>query len=96
LWRGPGGEGVREKLAKAGSEEIDLEPTRVYRAEDARAFLAARSSGDAWPVITVSMTAYATEASCPRKIGQACVRIPTGMDGRFITGRVGRATRQST
>jgi hypothetical protein len=58
--------------------------------------IAARSSGDAWPVITVSMTAYATEASCPRKIGQACVRIPRGMDGRFITGRVGRATRQST
>jgi hypothetical protein len=30
----------REQLAKAGFEEIDLEPTRVYRAEDARAFLA--------------------------------------------------------
>jgi SAM-dependent methyltransferase len=30
----------REKLAKAGFEEIDLEPTRVYRAEDARDFLA--------------------------------------------------------
>jgi ubiquinone/menaquinone biosynthesis C-methylase UbiE len=30
----------REKLAKAGFEEIDLEPTRVYRAEDARTFLA--------------------------------------------------------
>jgi ubiquinone/menaquinone biosynthesis C-methylase UbiE len=30
----------REKLAKAGFEEIDLEPIRVYRAEDARAFLA--------------------------------------------------------
>ena len=30
----------REKLAKAGFEEIDLEPTRVYRAEDAREFLA--------------------------------------------------------
>jgi SAM-dependent methyltransferase len=29
----------REKLAKAGFEEIELEPTRVYRAEDARAFL---------------------------------------------------------
>jgi hypothetical protein len=30
----------REKLAKAGFEAIDLEPTRVYRAEDAREFLA--------------------------------------------------------
>jgi ubiquinone/menaquinone biosynthesis C-methylase UbiE len=30
----------REKLAKAGFEEIDVEPTRVYRAEDAREFLA--------------------------------------------------------
>ena len=30
----------RAKLAKAGFAEIDLEPTRVYRAEDAREFLA--------------------------------------------------------
>jgi arsenite methyltransferase len=30
----------REKLAKAGFEAIDLEPTRVYRTEDARDFLA--------------------------------------------------------
>jgi SAM-dependent methyltransferase len=30
----------REKLAKAGFEGIDVEPTRVYRAEDAREFLA--------------------------------------------------------
>jgi hypothetical protein len=27
------------KLAKAGFEEIDIEPTRVYNVEDARAFL---------------------------------------------------------
>ena len=30
----------REKLAKTGFEAIDLEPTRVYRTEDAREFLA--------------------------------------------------------
>ena len=30
----------REKLAKAGFEAIDVEPTRVYRVEDAREFLA--------------------------------------------------------
>ena len=30
----------REKLARAGFEAIDLEPTRVYRTEDAREFLA--------------------------------------------------------
>jgi arsenite methyltransferase len=30
----------REKLANAGFEAIELEPTRVYRAEDARQFLA--------------------------------------------------------
>jgi arsenite methyltransferase len=30
----------REKLAKAGFETIDVEPTRVYRVEDARDFLA--------------------------------------------------------
>jgi ubiquinone/menaquinone biosynthesis C-methylase UbiE len=29
----------RAKLARAGFESIDLEPTRVYRAEDARQFL---------------------------------------------------------
>ena len=33
-------EEYREKLAKTGFEEIDLEPTRVYRLEDARQFLA--------------------------------------------------------
>jgi SAM-dependent methyltransferase len=33
-------EEYREKLAKAGFEEIDLEPTRVYRVDDAREFLA--------------------------------------------------------
>jgi len=30
----------RAKLAKAGFEDIDVEPTRIYRAEDAREFLA--------------------------------------------------------
>ncbi len=30
----------RQKLAKAGFDAIDLEPTRVYRGEDAREFLA--------------------------------------------------------
>ena len=30
----------RSKLAAAGFEQIDLEPTRIYRAEDAREFLA--------------------------------------------------------
>ena len=29
----------REKLAKAGFEDVELEPTRVYRVEDAREFL---------------------------------------------------------
>jgi SAM-dependent methyltransferase len=33
-------EEYRDKLAKAGFEEIDLEPTRVYRVEGAREFLA--------------------------------------------------------
>src|SRR5437667_10981960 len=30
----------RDKLAKAGFETVDLEPTRIYRVEDAREFLA--------------------------------------------------------
>jgi hypothetical protein len=29
----------RSKLAAAGFEKIDVEPTRIYRAEDAREFL---------------------------------------------------------
>jgi arsenite methyltransferase len=33
----------RKKLASAGFEQIDLEPTRVYRIEDAREFLAGQS-----------------------------------------------------
>jgi len=33
-------EEYRSKLTKAGFEDIDLEPTRVYRTEDARQFLA--------------------------------------------------------
>ena len=32
---------VRSKLARAGFEAIDIEPTRIYRIEDARAFLPA-------------------------------------------------------
>jgi SAM-dependent methyltransferase len=31
--------GYREKLARAGFEGVDVEPTRIYRAEDARHFL---------------------------------------------------------
>ena len=33
----------RQKLASAGFEQIDTEPTRVYRAEDAREFLSAQN-----------------------------------------------------
>jgi arsenite methyltransferase len=36
----------REKLAEAGFEGIDVEPTRVYRVEDAREFLAGREGID--------------------------------------------------
>jgi hypothetical protein len=37
----------RSLLAEAGFEQIDLEPTRVYRAEDARAFLETAQLDDA-------------------------------------------------
>ena len=36
----------RAKLAKAGFEDVDLEPTRIYRAEDAREFLRGRAGID--------------------------------------------------
>ena len=35
-------EAYRAKLAKAGFDAIDMEPTRIYRAEDARDFLAGK------------------------------------------------------
>jgi arsenite methyltransferase len=41
-----GDEEYRARLAKAGFEEISLEPTRVYRAEDAREFLKGRDGID--------------------------------------------------
>jgi hypothetical protein len=34
-------EEYRSKLSAAGFEQIDIDPTRVYRAEDAREFLSA-------------------------------------------------------
>jgi 2-polyprenyl-3-methyl-5-hydroxy-6-metoxy-1,4-benzoquinol methylase len=36
----------REKLARAGFEGVDLEPTRIYRADDARQFLAEADISD--------------------------------------------------
>jgi hypothetical protein len=33
----------RQKLAAAGFEQIELEPTRIYRMEDAREFLAGQN-----------------------------------------------------
>ena len=41
LW----GHDCRAKLAKAGFEEIDVEPTRIYTAESAREFLAGAGLG---------------------------------------------------
>jgi arsenite methyltransferase len=34
----------RKKLASAGFEQIDVEPTRVYRIEDAREFLTGQNT----------------------------------------------------
>ncbi len=36
----------RDKLAKAGFDDIDVEPTRIYRAADAQHFLAAAGLSD--------------------------------------------------
>jgi hypothetical protein len=41
----------RAKLAKAGFEAIELEPTRIYRAEDARDFLRDREGIDADAIV---------------------------------------------
>ena len=44
-------EDYRAKLAKAGFEEIGLEPTRIYQAEDARDFLRDREGIDADAIV---------------------------------------------
>jgi hypothetical protein len=36
----------REKLTRAGFDNVDLEPTRIYRVDDARQFLAAAGLTD--------------------------------------------------
>jgi len=36
---GAGGKEYQEKLTRVGFEAIDVEPTRVYKAEEAREFL---------------------------------------------------------
>jgi len=41
----------RAKLGKAGFEVVDIEPTRVYRAEDAREFLS--KAGEEFDLSTV-------------------------------------------
>lgn len=46
----------RAKLAKAGFEEINAEPTRIYTAESARGFLATTAGLDAEAIATVDGT----------------------------------------
>jgi hypothetical protein len=36
-----GDDDYRDKLTAAGFEQVEIEPTRIYRAEDAREFLSA-------------------------------------------------------
>ena len=43
----------RGKLMKAGFEDVELEPTRIYRAEDAREFLKDREGLDAEAIVPV-------------------------------------------
>ena len=61
-----------------------VRPMRTLEYTLAPSPMAARSAGDEWPVIIVSMTPYAMEASWPRRIGQAWARIPRSGGGGVI------------
>ena len=52
----------REKLTSAGFEAVDLEPTRIYRADDARQFLdeadICQATGETDPLPTLKLTPF--------------------------------------
>ena len=69
----------RAKLGKAGFEAVDLEPTRIYRAEDARDFLSLAGQIGLKPKVTVFKLDQANEALAAVKndaIDGAAVIVP--------------------
>jgi len=63
----------RSKLAAAGFEQVDVEPTRIYRAEDARDFLPEDMSVDAIaPLLDGKIMSAFVRAVKPVNAGQSC------------------------
>ena len=64
----------RSKLAAAGFEQIDLEPTRIYRIEDAREFLSGQNIDvDAIaPQVDGKFLSAFVRAVKPQKVGSCC------------------------
>jgi arsenite methyltransferase len=63
----------RAKLAAAGFEGVDVEPTRIYRAEDARDFLPEDMNVDAIaPHVDGKIMSAFVRAVKPVSVGQAC------------------------
>jgi SAM-dependent methyltransferase len=65
----------RAKLEKAGFEQVTLEPTRIYRAEDAREFLRDREGVDAdaiAPAVDGKFLSAFVRARKPAAAGRCC------------------------
>jgi ubiquinone/menaquinone biosynthesis C-methylase UbiE len=64
----------RQKLARHGFEEVDVEPTRIYRAEDAKQFLADAGLTDEATIANIDgrlMSAF-IRAQKPRPAEKSC------------------------
>ena len=64
----------RQKLARAGFEKVDVEPTRIYRAADAKQFLADAGLSDEATVANIDgrlMSAF-IRAHKPRPVEKSC------------------------
>jgi arsenite methyltransferase len=67
-------ESYREKLAGAGFESVDVEPTRIYRAADARQFLAEAGLSDEATLAQIDgrfMSAF-VRAQKPASVAKTC------------------------
>jgi arsenite methyltransferase len=62
----------RTKLANAGFEQIDLEPTRIYRAADARQFLEESGLGDAELAAQVDGRFMSAFVRASKPVAKAC------------------------
>ena len=64
----------RSKLVSAGFEQIELEPTRIYRLEDAREFLSGQNIGAIAPQVDGKFMSAFVRAVKPACCGPACCK----------------------